>query len=150
MALTFLLQYSLTLISSKRFRTLCHQYCQTCLNLSCHVGTTHPQKVLDEIAIKDPQIDSFRCFQLIWRHLMRIKDYCIDGRNTRFCQLPLRGISNSNNATQIRSIFVKFTFSEKATKIDKIFAVNLTICSNRQINGEDFINFCGLLGKYEL
>ena len=33
---------------------------------------------------------------------------------------------------------VKFTFSEKATKIDKIFTINLTVCSNRQINDENF------------
>ena len=45
---------------------------------------------------------------------------------------------------------IKFTFSEKATKIDKIFTVNLTVCSNRQIDGEDFVNFCGLLRKHEL
>ena len=34
-------------------------------------------------------------------------------------------------------------FSKKATKFDKIFTTD-------QIDGEDFINFCGLLGKYEL
>ena len=45
---------------------------------------------------------------------------------------------------------IKFTFSEKATKIDKIFTVNLTVYSNHQINGEDFVNFCGLLKKHEL
>ena len=45
---------------------------------------------------------------------------------------------------------IKFTFSEKATKIDKIFTVNLTVCSNRQIDGEDFVNFFGLLRKHEL
>ena len=45
---------------------------------------------------------------------------------------------------------LKFTFSEKVTKIDKIFTVNLTVCSNCQIDGEDFINFCGLLRKHEL
>ena len=32
---------------------------------------------------------------------------------------------------------LKFTFSEKATKIEKkIFAVNLTVCSNCQIDGK--------------
>mgnify|MGYP006975644267 CR=1 FL=1 len=36
---------------------------------------------------------------------------------------------------------LKVTFSEKATKIDKIVTVNLTVCSNRQIDGEDFIIF---------
>ena len=41
-------------------------------------------------------------------------------------------------------------FSEKATKIDKIFIVNLTVRSNCQIDGEDFVNFCGLLRKHEL
>ena len=45
---------------------------------------------------------------------------------------------------------LKFTFSEKATKIDKIFTINLTVCSNRQIDGEDFFIFCGLLRKHEL
>ena len=41
-------------------------------------------------------------------------------------------------------------FSKKATEIDEIFTVNLTLCSKCQINGEDFVNFRGLLGKYEL
>ena len=45
---------------------------------------------------------------------------------------------------------VKFTFAEKATKIDMIFIVNLTVCSDRQIDGEDLVNFCGLLRKHEL
>ena len=43
------------------------------------------------------------------------------------------------------STFVKFMFSKKATKIDDIFTVNLTICNECQIDGEDFVNFCGLL-----
>ena len=57
-------------------------------------------------------------------------------------------IQNSNFKHQPRTL--KFTYSEKATKIDKTFTVNLTICSNRQIDGEDFVNFCGLLRKHEL
>ena len=40
-------------------------------------------------------------------------------------------------------------FSTKATKIDKIFTVDLTLCSKCQIDGEDCVNFCGLLRKYE-
>ena len=47
-------------------------------------------------------------------------------------------------------ISLKFMLSKKATKLDEIFTVDLTLCSKRQINGEDFINFCGLLGKHEL
>ena len=41
-------------------------------------------------------------------------------------------------------------FSKKATKIDEIFIVDLILCSSCQIDGEDFVNSCGLLGKYEL
>ena len=40
--------------------------------------------------------------------------------------------------------------SKKATKIDEIFTVDLTLCSKCQIDGEDFVNFCGLLRKHEL
>ena len=45
----------------------------------------------------------------------------------------------------IMNWMVKFMFSKKATKIEEIFTVDLTLCSKRQINGEDFVNFCGLL-----
>ena len=46
--------------------------------------------------------------------------------------------------------YLKFMFSRKATKIDKIFTVDLTLCSKCQIDVEDFVNFCGLLRKHEL
>ena len=45
---------------------------------------------------------------------------------------------------------VKFMFSKKATKIDEIFTVDLTLCSKCQIDGEDFVDFCDLLRKHEL
>ena len=41
-------------------------------------------------------------------------------------------------------------YAKKATKIGKIFTSDLTLCSKCQIDGEDFINFCGLLRKHEL
>ena len=41
-------------------------------------------------------------------------------------------------------------FSKKATKIYEIFTVDLTLCRKCQIDGEDFVNFCGLLRKHEL
>ena len=41
-------------------------------------------------------------------------------------------------------------FSMKATKNDEIFTVNLTVATYCQIDGEDFVNFCGLLRKCEL
>ena len=34
--------------------------------------------------------------------------------------------------------------------MEKIFTFNLTVCSNRQIEGEDFVHFCGILRKHEL
>ena len=39
-------------------------------------------------------------------------------------------------------------FYKKATKIDEIFTVNLTLCSIRQIDREDFVNFHGLLRNF--
>ena len=41
-------------------------------------------------------------------------------------------------------------FSKKATKFDKIFSIDLTLCSKCQIDGEDFVNFCGILRKHVL
>ena len=45
---------------------------------------------------------------------------------------------------------LKFVFCKKATKSDKIFIVDLPLSSKCQIEGEDFVNFCGLLRKPEL
>ena len=36
---------------------------------------------------------------------------------------------------------VKFMFSKKAAKIDKIFTVDLMVTTYCQIDGEDFVNF---------
>ena len=44
---------------------------------------------------------------------------------------------------------VKFVFSKKATKNDQIFTVDLTFTTYRQIDGEDVVNFCGLLIKHK-
>ena len=45
---------------------------------------------------------------------------------------------------------LKFMFSKKATKIDEIFTVDLTLCSKCQIDSEDFVIFKVLLRKHEL
>ena len=45
---------------------------------------------------------------------------------------------------------IKFILSKKATNIAEIYTVDLTFTTWRQIIGEDFINFCGLLRKHEL
>ena len=47
-------------------------------------------------------------------------------------------------------VVLMFMFSMKATKFDEIFTVDLTLCSKSQIDGEDFVNSCGLLRKHEL
>ena len=44
----------------------------------------------------------------------------------------------------------KFMFSKKATKINKIFTVDMTLNKYCQIDVEDFVKFCGLLRKHKL
>ena len=39
--------------------------------------------------------------------------------------------------------------SEKATKIDEIFTADLTVTTECQIDGEDFVDFCGLFRKHK-
>ena len=41
-------------------------------------------------------------------------------------------------------------FYKKATKIDEIFTIDLTVTTYCQIDGEYFFNFCSLLRKSEL
>ena len=41
-------------------------------------------------------------------------------------------------------------FSKKATKIDKIFTIDLTVPTYSQIDSEEFVNFRGFLRKLEL
>ena len=46
---------------------------------------------------------------------------------------------------------LKFMFSKKATKITKSsLSIWHLLCTKRQIAGEDFVIFCGLLRKHEL
>ena len=49
------------------------------------------------------------------------------------------------NCNLKKIIYIKFVVSKKATKID-----NLTLTTECQIDGEDFVNFCSLLSKHEL
>ena len=49
------------------------------------------------------------------------------------------------------SHLLKFMFSNKqATKIDKTFTVVMTVTTYCQIDGENFVKFCGLLRKHKL
>ena len=47
-------------------------------------------------------------------------------------------------------IILKFMFSKKATEIEEILNIDLTLCSKCQIDSEDFVNFCGHLRKQVL
>ena len=57
--------------------------------------------------------------------------------------LPI-GDSDYNN------VKVKFVFSKKATKIDKILTSIWHLLHKCQIDGEEIVIFCGLLRKHEL
>ena len=56
--------------------------------------------------------------------------------------------TKEENTTSFLPSGLKFMFSKKATKIDEIFTVDLTLTT--YVNGEDFVNFCSLLIKHEL
>ena len=53
---------------------------------------------------------------------------------------------------QIRAVggICKAHVSKEGQKFDEILTVDLALCSKYQIDGEDFVNFCGLLRKREL
>ena len=56
----------------------------------------------------------------------------------------------SSNVLCLLVLVSKFMFSKKTTRIDEIFTVDLTLCSKRQIDSKDFVNFRGLLRKHKL
>ena len=53
-------------------------------------------------------------------------------------------------AQKIFAKCIKDHVFKMAPKIDEIFTTDLTLRSKGQIDGEDFMNFCGLLRKHEL
>ena len=58
---------------------------------------------------------------------------------------------NENERLQLKKFDVlKFMFFKNASQFDKIFTVDLTLCSKCQIDGEDFVKFCDRLRKHEL
>ena len=73
---------------------------------------------------------------------------------TKLISLKFINSEKATNFPEISTVdlsyLVKFMFSKKATKIDEIFTVDLTLTTQRQIEGEDFVKFCGLLKKHEL
>ena len=71
-------------------------------------------------------------------------------RQTNICVLCTAKSKSFDYIMKRYVVALKFMFSKKATKIDEIFTGYLTLCSKSQIDGEDFVNFCGLLTKHEL
>ena len=60
--------------------------------------------------------------------------------------IPKKAKQKKWHSRFIKSLQLKFIFSKKATKIDEIFTVDLTVTTYFQVDVED--NFCGLLLKY--
>ena len=84
---------------------------------------------------------SFQFYSVTWRHfkhlsLVKISSAC----RPLYCAPQ----------TLCSLTAAKFIFSKNATKIDEIFTIDLTFTTQCQIDGEDFVHFCGLLRKYEL
>ena len=77
---------------------------------------------------------------------------------SRFCEifpLLLTAVHTVKSKGKISQNFVafsdymdKFVLFKKAIKFEKIFTGDLTLSSKCQIDREDFVNFCSLLGKY--
>ena len=61
-----------------------------------------------------------------------------------------KGFMTPERKKKLRVFILKFMFSKKAAKFEKMFTVDLMLCSKCQVDGEDFVNFCGLLRKHEL
>ena len=83
------------------------------------------------------------------RQLSGISQAFVRAVITGSCQTVIMELSRSLFSLVLYAC-VKFMFSNKATKIDDIFDVDLTVTTYCQIEGEDFVNFCGLLRKREL
>ena len=60
--------------------------------------------------------------------------------------LTIQGFSSKSNSP----VKVHFFKKGKKKKNDEIFTGDWTLCSKCQIDGDYFINFCGLLRKHEL
>ena len=88
----------------------------------------------------------------IFRYLPDWANFTSSGRGEGV--IPLTPESNIEVSTHTllfwNNLTLKFMVSRKTTKIDEIFTFDLTLCTKCQIDGEDFVNFCGLLRKYEL
>ena len=67
-----------------------------------------------------------------------------------FVSVIFKVLSNLDLSMEALKLPLKFMFSRKATKVDEIFAVDLTLTTQCQIDGENLFKFCGLLRKHKL
>ena len=88
-------------------------------------------KLIERRENRPPKAPLFTCFNRLWLRLIFSSVGIFP--NVEDCNWEL-----------------KFIFSKKATKIDEIFTVDLTLCSKCQIDCEYFVSLCGLLRKHEL
>ena len=82
---------------------------------------------------------------------MHIYFYLCESTKRPFFQKKWIIISHCTFDLSRTSLYVKFIFSEKATKFCELTTLDLSyVCSNGQIYGGHFENICGLLRIYEL
>ena len=72
------------------------------------------------------------------------------GEKSNDCDFQLPGALVTHASANLSKWFLKFIYSEKATKIFKISTVDLTGYNIGQIYGRDFAKFCDLLRIYEI
>ena len=125
----------------------------------CCVTHTHMFYVWDQINIRNLQ-DFSTIYNLGTKSLLVLVDFWSECATfiTWYSTKPLlhkcleKGGKFESRLDSCRNLttYLKFMFSKKATKFEKIFTVDLTLCSKCQMDGEDFVNFCGLQKKHEL
>ena len=124
-------------------------------NLVLEKNEVNPTRLLDSGRIRPrnvliiSNVDNRHHIDIVLAFSKYLKAHCAVGE-VYFALDPHTGITSQADHDPWKWAQVKSMFSKKATKVDEIFTVDLTLCSNCQINGEDFVNFCGLLRKHEL
>ena len=88
---------------------------------------------MTEAAILQEMIITITCLSSPILRLLVLYDFIRFNLNFFF------SLVHSPNSTAI--VYVKFIFSKKTTKIDKILTIDLTFTTKSQIDGEDFCQF---------
>ena len=77
----------------------------------------------------------------------RVRNFCDFSHEKSMASKQINQLYKMSYLQVIKTKMVK---NKKATKIDEIFTVDLKVTTYCQIDGEDFVNFCGLLRKRKL